>query len=306
MRRAAALIAITLLPAGATACGDDDPVSSPVASAAAAVEITTTTTAPEPEPVVEPAVVDVVVPGGEAGEFSFATDLTSIPAGPVEVRLANGGALEHQAAIFRFEEGEDFGSFAAAAGAGGPEAALALVEGYGGPNAVAPGAAATTTQVLVPGQYALLCLIPDATGTPHAVQGMLRPFEVTEAEVPEPALAAADVEVGLVDLAFETDQELPAGATVRATNEGRQIHEIVAYRLEAGQSVVDVVDDVVAGSTPAKPSGGLGLVRPGGAADFRLPTEPGEYVFLCFVPDIGTEGGPPHLSRGMASQFRIE
>lgn len=285
-----------------TACGDDD--------TGAAVE-DPSPSAPVPgvvPEVAEAVVVDVAVPGGTDGEFAFATDLTSVPAGPVEVRLANGGSLEHQAAIFRFEDGEDFGSFAAAAAEQGPDAALALVEGFGGPNAVAPGATGSSTQVLDPGEYALLCVIPDANGVPHAAQGMLRPFTVTEPAAPAapPLLAEPDVEVDLVDLGFVTPLELSAGDTVRATNRGEQVHEIVTYRLADGETVEDVIGAVEAGGAPAGPSGGLGLVAPGRAADFTLPEAPGDYVFLCFVPDAGAEGGPPHLLRGMATQVRVE
>jgi plastocyanin len=303
MRRTAGLaVAATLLAVGLAACGDDDgeaaapdpTVAPPVSEVAAEVA--------------EPQVVDVAVPGGDGGEFAFETDLATIAAGPVEVRLANGGALEHQAAIFRFRDGEDFASFAAAAAGGDAAAALALVEGYGGPNAVAPGATGSSTQVVVPGEYALLCVIPDANGVPHAAQGMVRPFTVTEAEDPEASteLAEPDVEVELVDLAFVTPTELDAGATVRATNAGEQVHEIVTYRLEDGRSLTDVLDAVAAGAPPPMvPAGGLGLVAPGVSADFTLPDEPGDYVFLCFVPDATTPGGPPHLVRGMAAPITV-
>ena len=196
-----------------TACGDDDTGDTATATADETPASVPVVPGALPE-VTEPQVVEVAVPGGADGEFAFATDLTTIAAGPVEVRLANGGALEHQAAVFRFQDGEDFGSFAAAAAEQGPAAALALVEGYGGPNAVAPGATGSSTQVLDPGEYALLCVIPDATGVPHAAQGMLQPFTVTEAATAEAPVLAE--------------------------------------------------------------------------------------------PDAGTEGGPPHLSRGMATQFRVE
>jgi plastocyanin len=311
MRRLATVAAAAVLVTGLAGCGDDD-------TPTAATDPTTTgrdagvgapavpATGPE---VLEPQVVEVAVPGGPDGEFAFETDLTTIEAGPMEVRLTNGGALEHQAAIFRFDDGEDFGTFAAAAATDGPQAALALVEGFGGPNAVAAGGSGSSTQVLVPGEYALLCVIPDAAGVPHAAQGMLRPFTVTEPATP-PAedalpLAAPDVEVDLVDLAFTTPTELAAGDTVQATNRGEQVHEIVTYRLADGETVADVVAAVAAGTPPEQPAGGLGLVYPGNSAQFALPEEPGDYVFLCFVPDATTEGGPPHLTRGMAAQLSI-
>lgn len=282
MTRRPVLRAVALAAAGTlvlAACGDDDPDDA-IRDGGGAGQA--------------PAVVEVAVPGGPDGEFTYATDLTTVAAGAVEVRLTNDGELEHQAAIFRFREGEDIGTFTAAAATGGP-------------NAVAPGEVEASTQVLEPGEYALLCLIPDAAGVPHVAQGMVRPFTVTgPAEAADAAtLPEPDVEIDLIDLAFSTTDELTAGATVRATNQGEQIHEIVAYRLDEGQTVADVVEGVVAGAAPANPAGGIGLVHPGRAAQFRLPEEPGDYVFLCFVPDATTEGGPPHLAVGMATQVRI-
>jgi len=304
-RRSATVLAASVaavLPLAA--CSDDD-------EAVVGAEPTATTATTEaPAPGAEPAVIEVTVPGGPDGEFRFQTDLTTIEAGPVELRLQNDGALEHQAAIFRFDDGQDLGTFAAAAASEGPQAALALVDGYGGPNAVAPGATGSSTQVLVPGAYALLCVIPDANGVPHAAQGMLHAFTVSEPSSPPAAveLAEPDVEVDLVDLAFLTDTELDAGATVRATNRGEQVHEIVTYRLEDGQTVEDVVAATASGGEPPPlgPAGGLVLLAPGRSADFRLPEEPGDYVFLCFVPDAASPDGAAHLTRGMATQVTIE
>lgn len=311
-RRAMRLLAAGVLTAGAfgaAACGDDD--EDEPAAAGSGSPVTDGSDDGADDQAAAPAVFEVSVPGGADGEFAFAADVTTVEAGPVEVRLTNGGAVEHQASIFRFQDGETIDSFFATAATEGPTAALASIDGFGGPNAVAPGATGSSTQVLAPGEYALVCVIPDANGVPHAAMGMVSPFTVTgpaagsdqlAAELPEP-----DVEVDLIDLAFVTPTELTAGDTVLATNRGEQVHEIVTYRLEDGQTVDDIVTAGAAGAPPPLvPAGGLALVAPGGASQFRLPEEPGDYVFLCFVPDATTEGGPPHLARGMAAQIRVD
>jgi uncharacterized cupredoxin-like copper-binding protein len=44
-------------------------------------------------------------------------------------------------------------------------------------------------------------------------------------------------------------------------------------------------------------------MEPGGAAQFTVALEPGDYVLACFVPDAGD--GKAHLAHGMAQPVKI-
>jgi hypothetical protein len=120
------------------ACGGDD--EGAASTGAADAGLTTSTD-------VEVQKLEVTVPGGADGEYALQADTDGLTAGPVEITLTNEGTLEHQAMVFRFKDGADLASFGAAA-AGDPSgvSALALVEGFGGPNAAPPGGSRSATR----------------------------------------------------------------------------------------------------------------------------------------------------------------
>ncbi len=253
--------------------------------------------------------LDVKVPGGDR-EYAFEPSVTTIEEGPVEVVLENLGAEEHQAMVLRLDDGVDLASFAAQA-ASDPTgtAALALVEGFGGPNGAGPGKTVSSTQYLVPGNYLLLCFLPGADGAPHASKGMVSPFTVT----PKAGGAAADqddgtgADVTLLDFAFDVPGKLPAGDTLVVTNEGGQAHEVGIARLADGQTADEAIQaflEPASGATPPELDSGLGLVAPGRTVRMVLPEEPGDYVFFCMVPDTVGDG-KPHVMKGMVREVSL-
>ncbi len=254
--------------------------------------------------------LEAVVPGGEGGEFTFAAT-PDLVAGPVEISLTNHGALEHQAMVMRFKSGADFGQFAAAA-AGDPSgvSALALVEGFGGPNAAPRARPRSSTQVLEAGDYMLICVLPGQDGTPHAIHGMVLPFTVAEAgsEVDRetPTGVDADAEVRLVDFGFVYEGPFSAGETIHIVNEGDQAHEFVAYKLNEGVSAEDFAAAMESptGPPPASAGTGIGMLAPGRAADLTLPDDTGEYVLFCMLPDVAGDGAP-HIGHGMLSEASV-
>jgi plastocyanin len=271
------------------ACGNDDPAdASPTTSPAP-----TTATAPLPEA----AGVD-----GSGFEYGYETDLTSIEAGLVEVRFTNTGAEDHQAMLVRFDDGADLGALVAA-GAADPTGIQALdpLDGYGGPNGAGPGDTVASRQVLEPGEYRLTCFIPASDGQLHASKGMVRPFTVAApASGAAAELEPGDVHLGTVDFGFETPDELPEGATAVVTNDGGQGHELYMCRFEGDATAEDAATE----DAPGAPAAGLGILRPGGTATFRIPDEPGRYALLCFLLDV-TSDGTPHVARGMVAEVNV-
>jgi uncharacterized cupredoxin-like copper-binding protein len=299
---AACLAAFGLV--AACADGDDAPTGSGAAAPAAESGLASGGDAAEVQ------TLAAVVPGGEGGEFTF-TATPDLVAGAVEISLTNHGALEHQAMVMRFKPGADFASFAAAA-ATDPSgtAALALVEGFGGPNAAAPGETRSTTQVLEAGDYMLICVLPGEDGAPHAAHGMVLPFTVAESDATvdasTPTGVDADHEVRLVDFGFVYEGTLEAGETIHVVNEGDQAHELVAYRLDEGATAEEFAAAMTSGSGPPPASGGvgIGMLDPGRAVDLALPDEPGEYVLFCMLPDVAGDT-LPHIAHGMVSPATI-
>jgi uncharacterized cupredoxin-like copper-binding protein len=128
------------------------------------------------------------------------------------------------------------------------------------------------------------------------------------------------VDVAASDYAFAgIDAEVDAGATTfELTNEGDEFHELVILRKKRGvtESFDEILQlpeeegrtrvDAVAATDPVEPGAGDTYV----VADLTA----GEYVAVCFIPvgstmeahDAGQEAdGPPHMTRGMKTEFTV-
>jgi uncharacterized cupredoxin-like copper-binding protein len=238
----------------------------------------------------------------------YALDMPDrIPAGVVTLHLVNRGKELHQAQIVRLEDGKTMADFAQAMKHEGPPPAW--VKYVGGPNGIAPGQETESTGSLTAGNYAVLCVIPGPTGTPHIMSGMVHPFEVTAASGGAVAaqLPAAGDTLKLADYTFESSRPLaPGRRTMLVENTGPQPHEMVLLKLEPGKSVEDFAkwaEGGLKGPPPAMPLGGVGALDRGERAVFTVDLTPGDYGFICFVPD--SKDGKPHLSRGMMKQIKV-
>lgn len=269
------------------------------------VNPTTVTSSPSPA---DNAVQHVSVAAGGGNEYLYDTSLTALDAGPVEITLTNGGTVEHQAMVIRLADTVDLAQFSLDLLAAPTRLNIfRLAQGFGGPNGVWPNGAASTTQTLTPGNYAMVCLLP-GTGLPNAARGMIRPFTVRARTTPTtiPATGGDLPEFRLDEFRFVGPSELRAGQTVRVVNVGRQTHELGLYRLEGAATPEDLVAafERADPQPPTKEGAGLGGVRPGGEATFVLPRTPGSYALVCFFPDT-SGSGKTHVHLGMLSRLTL-
>jgi uncharacterized cupredoxin-like copper-binding protein len=107
------------------------------------------------------------------GDFSFA--LPEIPsAGEQTVGVVNGGKQQHEVVLVKLQEGVDVMHFLQSLQAGPP-----LGDFIGGISPIEPGAHGFFTQTFTPGDYALLCFLPDnASHALHFTKGMVVQFTV--------------------------------------------------------------------------------------------------------------------------------
>jgi hypothetical protein len=270
-----------------------------------------------------------------AKDYEFIGLPVSIPGGLTRLSMTQEGPTDHHAMFMKLNDGVTADDFMAAIQAADFGAILGAATSLGGPNA---GATGTTTNVVVdltPGQYMVVCLIPDEeTGMLHAAMGMLVPLEVTEADAaaqpPE-----SDLTVDLVDFAFEgLTSEIGAGQhTWTVTDTGEQLHEMVVFKMADGvpYSVAESIflappagspeaspeamegmemGSPVAESSPAAEGpppfvayGGIAPMNPGVTNYLELDLTAGEYFVICFVPDFAT--GAPHFALGMIMPFTV-
>ena len=241
-------------------------------------------------------------------EFAFEAP-ASIPAGLTKIILTNDGAEEHQAQVARLTDGKTIEELTATL-ATDEGAALAMLTLAGGPTGVQPGEARSTTANLAPGAYVFLCFVQSADGVPHLAKGMIAPLEVTEPPV-EADVPAGDSALTLQDFAFVGLDTLSAGPqTVTVTNSGPQPHEATIVKLADGVAATDLIamftstEAPTDGPPPFTTAGGVAGVSVGSTITMDVDLEPGNYAFVCFVPDAAT--GAPHAALGMIGPLTVE
>ena len=239
----------------------------------------------------------------KTSDYAFAAP-TEINGGWVRIVQENVGQEPHHVQLARLNEGVTAEQFQAALQEG-PNGALALVTLAGGPGVVDPMGSSAVTLYLEPGQYLLLCFVPDAHGMPHLAHGMIAPLTVGETVVA--AEPVAQKEVRMVDFSYVLPSPIVAGEqTWKISDEGEQPHEMMLIKLADGKTMADVQQWMMqpAGAPPFANVGGLQGIAHGAAAYVHLNLEPGNYVALCHIPDSAS--GKEHMELGMVIPFQVE
>jgi hypothetical protein len=241
-----------------------------------------------------------------AADYSF-TGPDTVSAGLEMVHLVNRGPSLHHLQIVELLQGKTLADFTAAMKNPGPPPAW--LRWVGGPNAPAPSGVDTAVVylTLTPGNYLMICVIPDSTGMPHFAYGMVRPLTVTASAARPAAEPQADVVIHLKDYDFAITGTLTAGPhNVRIVNDGPQPHEILIAAMAPGKRAGDLVkwiDAGMRGMPPAKPIGGATALAAGEHQTLVLDLAAGDYGLYCFVGDA--KDGKEHVRHGMIKDVRV-
>jgi hypothetical protein len=114
---------------------------------------------------------------GEIRLKDFSFELPALVAGTHTFRVINDGPLTHELQVVRLNDGATAQDYLAAfaPGAKGPPPGVMI----GGPGAYSRGLEGYWTVTLTPGNYVLLCFVPDpADGKPHLMKGMVRELSI--------------------------------------------------------------------------------------------------------------------------------
>lgn len=111
-----------------------------------------------------------------AEDYAF-TGPEQLDSGRQTVRLINRGRDVHQAQFGALPPGKTVADVERALASRSPSLPNWLRR-HGGVNSVAPGDEASVSIQLEPGDYLLLCGIPDVAGRPHVMRGMVRALRV--------------------------------------------------------------------------------------------------------------------------------
>jgi len=245
-----------------------------------------------------------------AKDFAFEAP-DSVPAGWTTFHLVNDGPNLHHIQLVRLDSGKTAQDLdAALKNPNAPPPRWAVF--VGGPNAPSPGGSSDATVNLQEGKYVMLCVVDIPAKVPHFAKGMVHPLTVTAASgtpAPEPS---ADVTIGAADYKFEIPANITAGThTFKFVNGGPQPHEVEIIRLAPGKTMKDLGDfmakayaDKMDGPPPGDGIGGITALIPGGTEYFTANMTPGNYVMICFVPDM--KDGKPHSDHGMVKEFTVK
>lgn len=241
-----------------------------------------------------------------ARDYAF-TGPDQMTSGWITVKLTNQGEDLHQLQFIKLPVGktaEDFTSEITA----NHKRLPSWVHRQGGPNSVIPGKLAVATVSLDPGEYVVICGIPDRRGVPHVALGMLKALRVMPALSEKAEAPHADVTITEKDFSFELSRQISSGlTTVRVLNKGSQAHEVVVVQLAPGSTVHTFIDAFQPGvpiSPVGKPVGGMVGLEPEGEGFFTIDFVPGQYGLICFLPDLIR--GAPHFTRGMLMDITVQ
>jgi hypothetical protein len=261
----------------------------------------------------QPASIQTVAIG--SSEYNFTTPV-SITGGLVKITFTNSGKEDHQAQIFRLNDGVTLQQFRGtvdavlkAAPVEGDRAYLKFLDVStfaGGPPPTPTGKTTEVVQNLETGQYVLICFLAGPDGIPHVAKGMVKPLTVTAA-TGQPAPPQSQTTVELKDFAFVSSSSMNAGkTTVQVINTGKESHEMVTVRLK-GITAAQLQEMLLAppqGPPPFEFAGGIGAIAPGERAWTSLDLQSGDYVYVCFIPSAANQG-KPHAALGMFYPFKV-
>jgi len=242
-----------------------------------------------------------------ASEYKFEMP-DQIPAGLTTFKLTDTGKELHHATLIKLDSGKTLNDLTTGIKnmkPGTPPPGWVIPAG--GPNATAPGNSVSLTTVLQPGNYAVVCFIPDSKGVPHVVHGMAKALTVTpnpNANMTEPT---ADVTVTLSDYKFDFSTPLTAGKhTLKIVTAPGQPHEYTFFQLSPGKKATDLIKYVetgMQGPPPGMPIGGVAAMAAGNTAYYEVDLKPGDYAIICFLEDA--KDGKPHYTHGMIQQIKV-
>jgi len=229
--------------------------------------------------------------------------------GLTTLQIINTGKELHHIQLVKLDAGKTARQFTSAMKTD-PGRFPAWAHFMGGPNAITPGDRTAAVQDLKPGNYLLLCVIPDNQGTPHFALGMIKPLTVTSKVAPRGAMAKPDVVITLSDFHFALSRPLTSGThTIQVVNQGSQVHEAVVVQLPPNGSITAFAAAFAPGAPlpdppPGKPIGGVTGIEPGDQGWATLTFAPGRYGLICFFPDSATSA--PHFTKGMMVDFDVK
>lgn len=118
-----------------------------------------------------------------------------------------------------------------------------------------------------------------------------------------------EVTITATEYTFAVPDQIPAGwTTFKLVNNGKELHHASLLKITDGKTFADAMAAIRA-MKPGDPipswivsAGGPNGTNPGATGNATMNLEPGNYMFMCFIPD---PKGAPHFTHGMVKGFTV-
>jgi hypothetical protein len=224
-------------------------------------------------------------------EYEFGMPDT-VEGGVVTFEASNTGTLPHEMAFGKIEGDHDMDDVMKALDSEQPPSWFSDVAGI---PLLSPGLTASMTRDLEEGRYIFLCFLPTPEGGPHAMEGMVKLFEVegtSDAELPEP-----DVTVVANADGFEVPEIAAGTHVIEFSNEDSKPHEFAVFSYEEGKTEQDIGKYFNSGFKTEPPA-----VFPGGMQS--IPS--GEPVFVEMTFESGRTYTLEDFEAGFSEEIVVE
>jgi hypothetical protein len=254
-------------------------------------------------------IVDIV-----AEEYAFQAP-SEIPSGWSTIRLSNKGEESHFVFLTRLPEGKTFDNYMEDVAVLFDEVWKEVESGklsktkatqelgsripkwfyqavrMGGSGLLEGGATTEVTLKLEPGNYFMECYMKTEEGEFHAMEGMARPFTVTQKSTGI-APPTADITLTLSNFEMMLDGDLTSGTKtisvhVKEHPEVGYGHNVHVARLEPDTDIDNLVRwmnyleiDGLRTPSPTTFTGGLHIMPEGETGYFNIDLKPGRYLFV--------------------------
>ena len=131
-------------------------------------------------------------------------------------------------------------------------------------------------------------------------------FSIADAKSASKPAKHPVVTVHVKEFAFIAPARIAAGTTTfRLVNDGKEVHQISILELTNGKTLSDYAAAIRANQpTPwAIGAGGPNAAGPGQTIEATVTLEPGNYIFVCWVPSPGDT--MPHMMKGMTHSLTV-
>jgi plastocyanin len=226
----------------------------------------------------------------------------SIEGGTVTLRFTNNAKAPYGLQLIRVAGNQTAADVAKVVSSENAPIPAWVTDG-GGIGTLKPGATGETTQELPAGRWALV---------PQADEGGVKPqvsFLEVKAGGSDAALPKTTAKISAFEYGFKTSGLKAGDNPVEFSNNGAQLHHVIAVPLLPGKTVAQAKKFFTSENPNGRPpvdfenAAQTTVIDSGQKQVVNLDLKSGKYALVCFITD--RSGGAPHVAKGMITEVDV-